>query len=77
VKECLSIPPDVLTWVIVAVGYPLGRWGIGERTPVEEMVYWNEWGRKSEGSAIDVTASMVGEAAGVQDEGATGHGVLA
>jgi nitroreductase len=43
VKALLGIPDDVLTFAIIPVGYPLGRWGEAPRRPVREVVYWNRW----------------------------------
>lgn len=44
-KELLDIPDDVETFALVPVGYPLGRWGEGQRRPVEESVHWDRWGQ--------------------------------
>ena len=44
VKEILGVPDDVATYVIVPVGYPLGRWGEAQRKAVEEVSYRDRWG---------------------------------
>lgn len=44
VKKILGIPDDVATYVIIPVGYPLGRWGEAIRKPVEEVTYRDRWG---------------------------------
>ena len=44
--EILNIPSDK-GWKIDAVvtaGYPLGKWGVAERNPVDEVTYLNKWG---------------------------------
>lgn len=74
VKQCLGIPEDVLTWVLVALGYPLGRWGVGRRAPVEDVVYWNEWGQRTEARAIDVAVSMTGEPPQIQGDTSESRG---
>lgn len=45
--EVLDIPADK-GWqpaATVSCGYPLGRWGVAEREPVESVTYSNRWGR--------------------------------
>ena len=47
--EILNIPNDK-GWKIDAVvtaGYPLGKWGVAKRTPVDEVTYLNTWGNKT------------------------------
>ena len=47
--EILNIPGDK-GWKIDAVvtaGYPLGKWGVAKRTPVDEVTYLNTWGNKT------------------------------
>jgi nitroreductase len=44
-KEILGIPDDVLTYCIIPIGYPLGRWGEAKRHPVEAIAYRNVWGK--------------------------------
>jgi len=43
VKEVLGIPPQVNTFAIIPIGYPLGHWGEAPRKPLEEVVYWDRW----------------------------------
>lgn len=46
VAEVLSVPLD-RGWVLqatVSFGYPLGKWGIAPRRPIEEVTYANQWG---------------------------------
>lgn len=44
--ELLGVPQDK-GWQLnasVSCGYPLGRWGVAERAPVEAVSYWQRWG---------------------------------
>ena len=46
--EILNIPSDK-GWKIDAVitaGYPLGKWGVAKRNPVDQVTYLNTWGNK-------------------------------
>ena len=48
--EILNIPSDK-GWKIDAVvtaGYPLGKWGVAKRTPVDEVTYLNTWGNETD-----------------------------
>jgi len=47
VYEVLDIPADK-GWTLnatVTAGYPLGKWGVAERKPVEEVTFLNRWGQ--------------------------------
>jgi nitroreductase len=46
VYELLGIPTDKGWQLAAAVscGYPLGRWGVAKRDPVESVSYANRWG---------------------------------
>lgn len=44
--EVLGVPTDA-DWTLfgcVSFGYPLGRWGVAERQPVDEVTSRNRWG---------------------------------
>ena len=44
--EILGVPNDK-GWkldAVVTAGYPLGKWGVAERNPVDEVTYLNKWG---------------------------------
>ena len=43
VRAVLDIPPDVNTWAMIPVGYPLGTWAEAKRRPVHEVTYWDAW----------------------------------
>ena len=45
-RAVLGVPPDN-GWVnicCVSFGYPVGRWAVAQRTPVDEVVFRNQWG---------------------------------
>ena len=47
--KILNIPSDK-GWKIDAVvtaGYPLGKWGVAKRNPVDEVTYLNTWGNET------------------------------
>lgn len=43
VRQILGIPDDVMTYCIIPVGYPLGRWGEAPRKPVDEIAFRDRW----------------------------------
>lgn len=43
VKKILGIPNNVLTYCIIPIGYPLGRWAEAQRRPVEEVAFRDRW----------------------------------
>jgi nitroreductase len=50
VAELLGVPLD-RGWknaAAIPCGYPLGRWGVAARRPVEEVVYQERWGKSPE-----------------------------
>ncbi|MGI9647114.1 MAG: nitroreductase family protein [Acidimicrobiia bacterium] len=46
VSELIGVPPDKGWRLAAAVtcGYPLGKWGVADRQPVENVVYAERWG---------------------------------
>ena len=45
VKQLLGIPDEVNTFCMIPVGYPLGRWGAAKGKAVDEVAFWDDWGR--------------------------------
>jgi nitroreductase len=43
VRAVLAIPDDIITWAMIPVGYPTGRWAEAPRRPIQEVTYWNTW----------------------------------
>ena len=49
VFEVLNIPNDK-GWTLnatITAGYPLGKWGVAERKPVDDVTYLNTWGNNT------------------------------
>jgi nitroreductase len=44
VKALLGLPPDVSTYALMPIGYPLGKFGPLARKPVSEVAYADRWG---------------------------------
>lgn len=44
-EAALGLPPDVHSYALLPIGYPLGRFGPVRRVPLEEVVYADRWGR--------------------------------
>jgi nitroreductase len=45
VETALGLPPNVHSYAILPVGYPLGRFGQVRRKALAEIVYKDRWGR--------------------------------
>jgi len=45
VEAALGLPPDVHSYAILPIGYPLGRFGPVRRKALAEIVYEDRWGR--------------------------------
>jgi nitroreductase len=43
VRAVLGIPEEFVTWAMIPVGYPTGRWAEAQRRPVTEVAYWDAW----------------------------------
>lgn len=43
VRQILGLPDDVVTYCIIPIGYPLGRWAEAQRRPVEEVAFRDRW----------------------------------
>ena len=43
VRAVLGIPEDVVTWAMIPMGHPTGRWAEARRRPVAEVTYWDTW----------------------------------
>ena len=52
VNEVLGVPADKgwLNAAAITCGYPLGKWGVAERPPVEQVVFADRWGEAPEWS---------------------------
>jgi nitroreductase len=45
VEAALGLPPDVHTYALLPIGYPMGRFGPVRRAPLGEVVYEDRWCR--------------------------------
>jgi nitroreductase len=43
-EEALGLPPDVHSYALLPIGYPMGRFGPVARAPLADFVYENQWG---------------------------------
>ncbi len=51
VEAALGLPPDMHSYAILPIGYPMGRFGPVRRVPLAEIVYEDRWGQPwAEGS---------------------------
>ncbi|HEU4759833.1 MAG TPA: nitroreductase family protein [Dehalococcoidia bacterium] len=48
VKQLLGIPDGIDTLALIPLGWPRGKFGAGERLPVEKVTYWDKWGATRE-----------------------------
>jgi nitroreductase len=51
VHALLGIPDDYDSAALIPLGYPLGKFGSGTRRPLEEVVFFEEWGQPPDWSA--------------------------
>ncbi len=51
VKDLLGIPEGVETMCLIPLGWPRGKFGQGQRIPVEKVTYWDRWGATRERTA--------------------------
>jgi len=43
-EAALGLPPDVHSYALLPIGYPMGRFGPVGRAPLADFVYENRWG---------------------------------
>jgi hypothetical protein len=46
-EEALGLPPDVHSYALLPIGYPMGRFGPVARAPLADFVYQDRWGEPS------------------------------
>lgn len=44
VRELLGVPDGYETMAMIPMGWPKGKFGPGQRRPVEDVTYWESWG---------------------------------
>ena len=45
VEAALGLPPNVHSYALLPVGYPIGRFGPVRRVPLADVVFENRWGQ--------------------------------
>src|SRR5881275_2508425 len=45
VEAALGLPPDVHSYALIPIGYPMGRFGPVRRVPLTEVVFVDKWGQ--------------------------------
>lgn len=45
VEAALGLPPDVHSYALLPIGYPMGRFGPVRRIPLADVVYGDRWGQ--------------------------------
>ena len=45
VSAALGLPPDVHSYALLPIGYPIGRFGPVRRVPIADVVFENRWGQ--------------------------------
>jgi nitroreductase len=44
-EAAFGLPPDVHSYALLPIGYPMGRFGRVRRVPLADVVYEDQWGR--------------------------------
>ena len=44
-EAALGLPPNVHSYALLPVGYPIGRFGPVRRVPLADVVYEDRWGQ--------------------------------
>ena len=44
-EAALGLPPSVLSYALLPIGYPMGRFGPVRRVPLADLVYGDRWGQ--------------------------------
>src|SRR5207237_512741 len=45
VEAALGLPPDVHSYALIPIGYPIGRFGPVRRVPLTDVTYGDRWGQ--------------------------------
>ena len=44
-EAAMGLPPNVHSYALLPIGYPMGRFGPVRRVPLSDVVYENRWGQ--------------------------------
>jgi nitroreductase len=45
VEAALGLPPDVHSYALIPIGYPIGHFGPVRRVPLADVIYEDQWGQ--------------------------------
>ena len=45
VEAALGLPPDVHSYALIPIGYPIGHFGPVRRVPLADVTYGDRWGQ--------------------------------
>jgi nitroreductase len=45
-EAALGLPPNVHSYALLPIGYPIGRFGPVRRVPLADVVYEDQWGQR-------------------------------
>jgi nitroreductase len=45
-EAALGLPPNVHSYALLPIGYPMGRFGLVRRVPLADVVYEDRWGQR-------------------------------
>jgi hypothetical protein len=45
-EAALGLPPNVQSYALLPIGYPMGRFGPVRRVPLAEVLYEDRWGQR-------------------------------
>jgi hypothetical protein len=48
-EAALGLPPNVHSYALLPISYPMGRFGPVRRAPLADVVYENRWGQPFQG----------------------------
>ena len=63
-EAALGLPPDVHSYALLPIGYPMGRFGPVRRVAVADVVYEDRWGQSLSGSVATRNICVIAETAG-------------
>jgi nitroreductase len=44
-EAALGLPPNVHSYALLPIGYPMGRFGLVRRVPLADVIYGDRWGQ--------------------------------
>jgi nitroreductase len=53
-EAALGLPPDVHSYALLPIGYPMGRFGPVRRVPLSDVVFGDQWGQPCRDLDLDL-----------------------